>query len=564
MTTSSGSRQHVWQRTLTRRRVLKGMALSGAGLVVAGMLGCGREERPTTTPVAKTPKPGGIINVGLNNGQTRGRTLDPHTSTQTFAATYRLFYQGLLGFNAQTNEVEPELARGWEQPSQTEYIFSLQPGVKWHNKPPANGRPLTADDIVFSLNRAQSPDPRFQHRAIFTTVDRIEAPTPTTIKVTTKGPDAALMSKLSADGPLILAPEVAERAGRFVTADAVVGTGPFIMKSMEDNVGAEYVRNPDYWKPGRPYLDGLRTQHLTDEQAGYAALLAGQVHITRLPGNEVKNYIARRGPNYSPDWFKDNTSIQAVPNTAVKPLDDPRVARALRLLMDHDEFKTTWAETWFGRGRHGSVLPTGLDAWDLSEEEYSQQIFWRRPKDEAAREAVALLRAAGFTPESPLRFELASQGQTTQFFVVATELLQAQWKRLTQGAVDVQIRQYDLAQALQVQAQGSFAYAIWGLAGATTEPDAWLSMLYHSEGSRNRMRLKDATLDSMIDRQRTLFDLQQRRVAVREIVAYMMERSPGVIISNRYFLNGLSPRVRDYAPEFFINGRQYEWVWLDT
>jgi len=52
-----------------------------------------------------------------------------------------------------TLAVEPEGAQKWEQPSPTEYLFHLQPNVKFHNKPPANGRLMTADDVVFSLNR---------------------------------------------------------------------------------------------------------------------------------------------------------------------------------------------------------------------------------------------------------------------------------------------------------------------------------------------------------------------------------------------------------------------------
>jgi peptide/nickel transport system substrate-binding protein len=353
-----------------------------------------------------------------------------------------------------------------------------------------------------------------------------------------------------------------QKFDKLTTADAVVGTGPFIMKSLQQNVAAEYVRNPDYWKPGLPYLDGVRTQQVQDEQTGYAAFQVGHIDIGRLTGALAKEYIAKQGAGYQPDWFKDITIIYGTPNTKAKPMDDARVTRALRLLTDHDEFKTGWAEVFFGRGRHASSLCTALDDWDLTEQEYAQKIFWKKPKDDAVKEAVQLLNAAGYSKDSPLSFELAGINPP-QFTSAATQLFQAQWKRLGQGLVDAHIKETDNPTALALQANETFTYGVWGLGGAATEPDAWLSQLYYSSGSRNRMQLKDAKLDDQIDKQRAIFDVAQRKAAVKAIMGYLADNSPGVIGSNRYFLEAVKPKVQDYAPEFNINGRQYEWIWLN-
>lgn len=546
----------------SRRQVLQGLTLAGGGLAALATLSCRKQEQPGVMPISMEPKRGGNLTLAETT-VIAGFTLDPHVNPTTRVIGYRFFYQGLLGYHPRTYEVEPELARSWEQPSQTEYVFHLQPGAKWHNKPPANGRELTADDIVFSLERARTNDPVFQHRSLLDTVDRIQPVGRSTVRITTTGLDASLLAKLSGDGPLVLAPEVVERAGKFGTADTGVGTGPFILTSIEENVGTEYVRNPEYWRPGRPYLDSVRVRFMADPQAAYAAFLAGGVDKVLLPGPEVKPYIARQGPTYSPDWFLDISMPIATPNLTVKPMDDARVTRALRLLIDHDEFRTAYGELYFGRGRYGSIFCTALDElWGLTEEEYARRIFWKHPKDEASQEALALLSAAGFTRQHPLRFELA--GLLSPHISPATPLLQAQWRRLGQGIVDTTIKEYPLAEALRVQAQGSFAYAMWGLAAVANDPDPWLSVLFRSTGSRNQLRLKDPTLDSMIDRQRTIFNIQQRKAAVKEIVSYMADHSPGVVVANRYYLNGLSPRVRGHVPEFYLNGRQYESVWLDT
>jgi len=72
------------------------------------------------------------------------------------------------------------------------------------------------------------------------------------------------------------------------------------MKTVEENVAAEYVRNPDYWKPGKPYFEGFRTRHFPGNQTGYSAFLAGEVDVALLAGTDTKAYIDKQGPGFTP------------------------------------------------------------------------------------------------------------------------------------------------------------------------------------------------------------------------------------------------------------------------
>jgi peptide/nickel transport system substrate-binding protein len=561
-----------WQRKLSRRSAVRGATLAGAGLAAASLIACsGQPSSGTTTTTGgdtvKQPKKGGLVtHAGGNGGGTfdsQGVGLDPHTYLAIATFGYRLFYQGLLSYDLRTYEAQPQLGQKWEQPSQSEYIFTLQPGVKFHNKPPANGRAMTAQDVVFSLERSRTNEPRFLSRSILSSVDKIEAVDANRVRITTKSPDATTLSKLSADPLAIMAPEVVEKAGRFATADAVVGTGAFMMKSVEDGVGAEYVRNPDYWKQGLPYLDGVRTVHLKDEQAGYAAFQGGQVDIGRVPGTEVKGYVSRQGAGFKPDWFLDNTYVLGQPNTKVAPMDDKRVYRALRLFIDYNEMIPAWAEVWFGQGQHGSVFPTALQNWDLSQEDYAKLIFWKKDKADAIREGNSLLSAAGYSASNPLKFEVLVPS-TTPFLLAFAEIYQAQWKKVSNGAIDATLDPQDIAVANQRRGQRQFTYMIHGNVPGTNEPDSWLSEIYKTGGSANFMNFSDTKFDEMIDKQRTVFDLTQRKSAIREIVSYYAENGPGSVPANRLFLNALRSTVRNYAPEFYMFGNQYEQIWLDT
>jgi ABC-type transport system substrate-binding protein len=100
--------------------------------------------------------------------------------------------------------------------------------------------------------------------------------------------------------------------------------------------------------------------------------------------------------------------------------------------------------------------------------------------------------------------------------------------------------------------------------GAFNEPDLWLSQIYSTGAARNYVGFSDSKVDMLIERQRTTFDLNQRKAVIREIVTYMVDHYPGVIGSNILNLNAVSPKVQDYSPERQLSGRQYEWVWLET
>jgi len=485
-------------------------------------------------------------------------------TTQTGARSLTLYYERLLGNNVVTHEVQPELASKWEQASPTEYVFHLQPNVKWQNKPPLNGRLMTTEDVLWSFQRAQTNDPKFFTRSLLTNVDRVEAPDASTIKFTMKAPDASTLHKLSTDNLVVLSREIFEKNPKPDTAESAVGTGAFLMRSIEEGVGAEYVRNPDYRRPGMPYLDVFRTRSFPDTQTSWAAFLAGQIDVTLLDGLSAKTYIAQRGSGYTPAWGPDDTlGAFMYPNTKMKPLDDGRVTRALRLLTDHDEWISAWAQSLFGRGDYRSIFPSVMSPWDFTQDEYANSLEFKQPKDAAAKEALALLNAAGFSAEKPLRFAInANNGLQGQ---AETTLLQAQWKRWSQGVVEAEIKLLPQPSIDGARANRTFSYGIFGHSAGPPDPEIWLSSTYRSDGSLNFMGLSDPQLDAMIDKQRTIFDEGQRKAAVRAIVGYMLDHSPSTITAGLFFLHAAQPKIQNYAQEsHYIAGSQFAGVWINN
>ena len=238
----------------TRRR-LAGSSAAGAGFALAAACSTRRPSSPSAPGAATTAQPrrGGTISYaggGAGSFDSQGRGFDSYIQSQLGAKGYTLFYERLVCYDLQTHIVQPELAQKWEQPSPTDYVFHLQSAVKWQDKPPVNGRPLTSEDIRWSLERARTDDPKFTTRSLLTFVDKIEAPDGATIRLTGNSPNAGALTTVSTDNLAILAREAVEQSPKLNTAESAVGTGAFVLKSLEQNVGAEYVRNPSLLETG--------------------------------------------------------------------------------------------------------------------------------------------------------------------------------------------------------------------------------------------------------------------------------------------------------------------------
>ena len=555
------------RQRLSRRHLIKQAALGGASAATLAMLACGGSKRSPTASNSKssTPKRGGSATISFNYKQ----KFDPHVLPADQTQMMGMFYQTLIRNNPKTYALEPEIAAKWELTSPTELVFTLAPNAKWHDKPPANGRPVKADDIIYSYNRVRTNEPRYINKGYLTNIDQMQAVDDHTLKLTLKQPDVTQLTNLTNSGLRILAPEVVEAAkGNVALADQVVGTGAFVLQKSEVNVGSSLLRNPNYYKPGLPYLDSMEIRAFQDFESEWSAFLAGKLDHRTVPGQDSEKFEQQHKGQYALEWFADLGHFIAMANLRRPPFSDARVTRALRLLLDHTEYKNAWANVWYGRGRFSPVFGSATaDNWDLTEDEYSQHLEWKQPKDDAIKEALSLLSAAGFSKDKPLKFTLSGTS-LDEVLSSATQLGQAQFKRNSQGVVDPTLQLYEIAAWTAVRANGQFDYYIAGHAPGAEDPDAWLSTTYVSGGSRNYGKMSDPQLEQMIAKQRTIFDDKQRHQAIREILLYLIDTCPYSGLEGDYVLNATQPRIAGFPAEGtgYDNGFKwadhYETVWV--
>ena len=273
-------RENYWtRRRLSRRSVLKASAAGavGAGALVA--VGCGDDDDDDDAPPAATEAataaateaaPTEAPAMSNMDGSffsqytgIAGTTLDLHRELyRGIAYTAGNAYNNLLKFTDMDNFViSGEIARGLpEQADEVTYTFTIRDDVNYHNKPPANGRALTMDDVRWNIERQRSKsradgtvdDTFFRHPLIYANIESVDYVDDTTFTVTMNSPQVTWLGDMTDEFNSILYPEVGEQLeddnnfGSF-TADYVLGTGPFIFDQFEKEDRAHAVRNDDYF-----------------------------------------------------------------------------------------------------------------------------------------------------------------------------------------------------------------------------------------------------------------------------------------------------------------------------
>src|SRR5438105_85471 len=386
--------------SLTRRPVRR---MSRRSLLQAGLAaGVTLSAWPLCSPPALwgaevgPPRRGGVLRV-------RGWDpphFDPHLTISNYThSTLSLIYSRLVRHKAGpevqpgTFHLEPDLAERWEELDATTYIFHLRQGVKWHNKPPVNGRELVAEDIKFTYDRFLT-EPGNANRYMLDSVDRIEVVDRYTVTFLLKEPYVWLISVLAYPTTTwIIAPEVVQQFGDLKKPETAIGTGPFLLEHYEPNVKTVFTRNPDYFRTGQPYVDGVEWLVLEDESTGLAMYRTGQIDCGPAPWWSVRQQdleaFKQSHPHLMYQDFVSNVTNAIFLRTDMPPFNDVRVRRAISHAIDRQAL----IESVSGRGELTPAVARGLVEWSLPIDQLGAgaKYYQYDPK-----EARRLLAEAGF------------------------------------------------------------------------------------------------------------------------------------------------------------------------
>lgn len=249
------------ERGADRRKVLAMLAAGGMHATLAGSI-----ATLATTAYAQTPRKGGRIKVASQSSGVND-TLDPaRQSSHIDYCRGFMFYNGLTVLDGSLSP-QPQLAEAFTTKDAQTWVFKLRSGVTFHN-----GKPLTPADVVFSIMRHKNPATASRAKVLADQIESVVATGPSEVTFRLTSPNADL--------PVILGTYhfhiVPDGTTNFA---AGIGTGPFKLKEFKPGERSIAVRNENYWKPNRPYLDEIELVGIADESARVNALLSGQLDL---------------------------------------------------------------------------------------------------------------------------------------------------------------------------------------------------------------------------------------------------------------------------------------------
>jgi peptide/nickel transport system substrate-binding protein len=508
---------------------------------------------------AGPPKRGGILRA-------RGRDpvhFDPHlTRNQRTHAVLSFVYSKLLqhkvGADVQpgTFIVESDLAERWEAPDDTTYIFHLRQGVKWHNKPPVNGRELVAEDVKFTFDRFLT-EPGNPERQLLEAVDRVQVVDRYTVKFLLHEPFVWLLDILaSAICMWIIAPEVVEKYGDLKKVETAIGTGPFLLEHYEPNVKIVFRRNPDYFRQGLPYVDGVEWLVLDDESTALAMYRTGQLDAGPGLQWDVRQAdleaLKHSHPHLRYQDMQSNTATTIWMRTDKPPFHDVRVRQAISQAIDRQGLIDA---VWM-RGQPSPAIAPGLAEWSLPIDQLGEGAKYYQYDPKAAKR---LLAEAGY-PRG-LKTTLTTTGGYGRDLIDAAQMVQRYLKEVGLEA-ELKIQEYGAYQA--TTGQGKFEGMAMGPYGGGWEPDSPLYGPYTPDQPRNRGHVNDAKLAAMVREQRQLKNPEARKDLIFAIQRYAAEQQYYVKLSSQVITASWQPYVQNYAPNLSADfGSRAAALWLE-
>jgi ABC-type transport system substrate-binding protein len=299
--------------------MMKGPRVS-IGLMIV-IVGCLLLAQPAAW--GQQPKPGGTLRVAWEADITG---LDPYISpgVQSWYVVGNLF-NSLLTIDAQLNYV-PDLAESWEILENGKvYVFHLRKGVKFHE-----GSDFDAEVVRWNYQRIMDPAEKAFVAPFFALIDKVEALDAHTVKFTLKHPSMTLLPVMAAErtGFLQMSPASFKRWGKEEIRLHPDGTGPFKLAKWEQNHIVVLEKNPQYFKPGLPYLDRIELRVMKEGVTRVTALRAGEVDFANyVPREHIERLT--KDPQIQVFKGRDTMRTQSYFNLRFSPAADVRVRRAV-------------------------------------------------------------------------------------------------------------------------------------------------------------------------------------------------------------------------------------------
>lgn len=484
------------------------------------------------TVAAEAQERGGVLKFAVPNFKPG---LDPaKTSTGDAYMLTAMIFSNLTRVDERL-EPQPQLAESWEtNADSSEWTFHLRDDAKF-----SNGRPVVADDVVFSIKRILDPETASKGAQALGPIADVIAKDDHTVVFKLHGPYADLPLQMGNTFSRIIAKENVDQI-----STKPIGSGAFILQEYTPGSRAILVRNPDYFEEGLPYLDEVHQVYIKEYAAQMSALNTGEVHIMYLAPVEIMPQL-EEDPDIQVMEASAPSFQPLVMNSQTEPFNDVRVRQALRSALDREAMMAA-ATGGFGSLGNDHPVPPGSPFYHQEQPQRTQDIA----------KAKELLAQAGYPDGIDITFYTSTaRPGLEEAAVVAQQTVADAGFRIEIESVEI-ARLYD--QILPNIPEFAIAHNNWF--GRPTI-DETLTPYYYTNSEWNYSNFSDPEVDELLDKGKSSTDLEERKQIYAKVQGILLERGSEAIPYFRNYVSAVRKEVQNYRliPVQYVDLRE---AWL--
>jgi len=510
-----------------------------------------------TTAIAQ--KSGGTLRVPLRENPSSASLHEESsiTAIQPFMAVYNnLVMYDQHEEMARPETIRPDLATEWSWSADNKVLtLKLRQGVKWHD-----GKPFTSADVKCTWDtitgKRDSHWRKNSHKEWYHNLKEVTVGGPYEVSFVLGRPQPAFLSFLASGWSPVYPCHVDGRVMR----QKPIGTGPFMVAEFKPNDVIRLVKNPNYWKPGRPYLDGIEYRMMPAQATRILAFVAGQFDMSgtsTATTNNIKD-IRAQVPNVVCSTTGSMVTGVVLMNHKVPPFDNPKVRRAISLGIDRGAFVAAQQ----GDGRIGGVMmspPYGV--WGMTAEQLQGVPGFGKDVERNRAEARKLMEEAGYGPNKKLKTTFIVRASAPNFLMGAT--LAADQLRSIYIDGEIEVKEYSIFTGAIIK--GAYQMAFETSGSAIDDPDVVLYENFMCSSIRNYTKYCNPEIEAKIDEQSATIDPVKRKQLVHALDLRLQQDVARVSAYHSSSSACWHPYVKGYlrAANGIYTHHRMEDVWMD-
>jgi peptide/nickel transport system substrate-binding protein len=452
------------------------------------------------------------------------------------------------------DDIVPDLAEKWTWSEDGKTLtFTLRKGVKWHD-----GKPFTAADVKCTMDLLQGNAPEnFKvnfRKGWYANVESVTANGESETVFKLKAPQPALLGLLASGFSPIYPCHVSPREMR----QAPIGTGPFKFVEYKPNQTIKLARNPNYWKPGKPYLDGVEYTIIPNRSTAILAFQSGKFDMI-FPFEVTVPLVGDIKAN-RPDAICETAPMNVAANILMNPnppFDDVEVRRAVAMTLDRKAFRDIMT-SGHRRCRRRHATPAG-GSLGLPPEILRDLPGYGPDIAKSREKARAVMAAKGYGPNKPLKIKVSTRNLPT--YRDASVILISQLKEIY---IDGELQLVDTAQWVPKLIRRDYVIAVSQVGNGVDDPDQNYFENYAC-GSRTYMDYCNKDVDAMIAAQSAERDPEKRRKIAWEIDKKLTNEAVRPMLYYMYGATCWQPGLKGVSVQ--VNSIYNNWrlddVWLE-